>query len=132
MQYSLDTNIVVDIIRGNLRLKLKLQELENKQITCCITPIVLSELFKGAYKAQRQNEAIKLVEDFAENVDFLDFNESACRFFGQRHAELLRLGKQTQEADLMIGAISLAHDAILVTNNQKDFHNIRGLKIESW
>ncbi|MBI4140719.1 type II toxin-antitoxin system VapC family toxin [Candidatus Woesearchaeota archaeon] len=132
MMYSLDTNIIVDILRGDTRLKSKLQELNDKQINCCITPIVLAELFKGVYKAQRQSEALKLVEDFVQNLQLLDFNEYACRLFGQRHAELLRLGKQTQELDLMIASISLAHDAIVVTNNHKDFHNIRGLKIESW
>jgi tRNA(fMet)-specific endonuclease VapC len=34
--------------------------------------------------------------------------------------------------DLKIAAIVLAHDATLLTRNQKDFSQIQGLKIEDW
>ena len=132
MLYCLDTNIIIDILRGDEALRSSVENAINKRNTLCINPIVLSELFKGAYLAEKSHEAVELVEDFMNGVELLDFNEQACRIFGQRYTELKRRGKQTQEADLMIGAISLAHNAVLVTRNEKDFINIFGLKIETW
>lgn len=126
--HCLDSSVIVDILRGDATLREKLQGEE----TFCITPIVLAELFKGAYLAKRQQDALKLVEDFAHSVELLDFSESACRIFGQKFAELKKLGKNTQEADLMIGCIAAAHGATLVTRNPKHFAGIQGLKIEVW
>ncbi len=130
MKYCFDTNVIIDILRGDTALKSKLEGLTTQEI--CITPIILAELFKGAYVAERHKEALALVEDFCQNVELLDFNEAACKLFGQKYAELTKQGKQTQEADLMIASICMSNDVILVTKNQKDFVNIRGLKIAQW
>ncbi len=126
--YCLDSSVVIDILRGDTTLRDKLQGEE----TFCITPLVLAELFKGAYLAERQQDALKLVEDFAHSVEIVDFSESACKIFGQKFVELKKLGKNTQEIDLMIGCIAAAHGVMLVTRNPKHFANIRGLKIEVW
>ena len=130
MKYCLDTNIIIDILRGNEQLRAKISEIPAGQT--CITPIVLSELFKGAFLAQRQQEAVELVEKFADSVEMLDFSPDACKLFGRKYAELAKEGKQTQEPDLMIGCIAMANNTVLVTKNQKDFSNIKGLKILAW
>ena len=116
-------------MRGDLAIKKKLEGLGEMQAYFCINPIVLCELFKGAFGAERQHEAISFLEDFINSFEFLEFREDACKLVGEKHAELKRKGKQTQGMDLMIGCIALAHDATLVTRNPKDFVNIKGLKI---
>lgn len=37
-----------------------------------------------------------------------------------------------EDADIFIGAISIWYDSILITNNEKHFKRIEGLKIENW
>ncbi len=132
MLYCLDTNIVIDLLRGDKRLQATIESCIREKIGFCMTPIALAELFKGAYLAARQKDALRLVEDFVHSVELLNFTEQACKLFGYFHAELRKQGKQTQDADLMIGSIALAHDAALVTRNGKDFKNIAGLKIIEW
>ncbi len=127
MTYCLDTNVVIDIFRGDQQLKSKIMAM-NKY---AITPIVLCELFKGAFLAQRQEEALKLVNDFVQTVDILDCNYEACELFGKWYADLKKQGKQTQEMDLMIACTALAHHSILVTRNAKDFKHIEGLSVMS-
>lgn len=128
--YCLDTNVIIDLFHGDERIRSKIEELRERY-SFSITPIVLSELFKGAFLAKNKKEALKLVEEFAHSVEFLDFNERSCRIFGENYAELKRTGKQTQEADLMIASIAVAHNNILVTRNPKDFINIKSLKVLS-
>ena len=132
MLYCLDTSIVIDIFYGDRSLLSKLEALKNQNVVFCIASISLAELYKGAYLAQKQKEALKLVEEFSQNIEFLDLTKDACKLFGQKYLELKKQGKQTQEADLMIGCIALANNATFATRNLKDFSNIKGLKVMQW
>ncbi len=132
MLYCLDTNIIIDFFRKDLLIKSNIEDSIKKQISLCVTTITLAELFKGAYNSQKQEESLTLIYDFIGRVDLIDFNIDACRLFGQKHAELAKQGKQTQQPDLMIASIVLAHNATLVTRNYKDFINIQDLKLLIW
>lgn len=125
--HCLDTNIIIDLFRGDQKIKVAVAQFEHY----CITPIVLCELFKGAYLAAKKEEALKLIEEFISSAEIIEFDEFSCRIFGQQYAHLKKQGKLTQEADLMIGSVARAHNAILVTRNPKDFENIQGLKVIS-
>ncbi len=132
MLYCLDTNIVVDFFQNEKEIVQKMSELEQQQVTIVCTPIILCELYKGAYLGSRQKERLDLVDAFLKRARILEFTEYAGNIFGQRYAELQKQGKQTQEFDLMIASICIAHNAILVTRNRKDFANIKDLKIVAW
>ncbi|MBI4016313.1 MAG: type II toxin-antitoxin system VapC family toxin [Candidatus Aenigmarchaeota archaeon] len=125
--YCLDSNIIIDMFRGDNKLKEKINSFEHY----CITPIVLCELFKGAYLAEKQEKALKLVEEFVHSTELLEFSGHACKIFGHNYSYLKKKGKQTQERDLMIASIAMANNAMIVTRNIKDFENIPALKIIS-
>lgn len=129
MLYCLDTNVIVDLLHGDRNLKLKIEDIEKNNVNFCITPVTLTELFKGAFAAEKREQAIRLVEDFCQSFGLLDFSKEACKIAGEKYAELKKLGKQTQESDLMIASIALSHGAVLLTRNQKHFSNIQGLKL---
>ena len=132
MQYCLDTNIIIEIIRNNSDVIRRMQELEAQQVTISTTHITVCELYKGVFLAQKQKEPLQLIQEFLKNIELIEFRESACRIFGEQYAQLKALGKQTQEFDLMIASICIAHNAILITRNKKDFENIKALKIVAW
>ena len=52
--------------------------------------------------------------------------------FGKLKADLEKDGKIIDDADLFIAACALANDAVLVTNNEKHFKRIKGLKLANW
>lgn len=132
MIYMLDTNVIIDIIRGSTLLRAKAESLSRDENSFCINPIVLSELFRGAYLSADTKSAITLIEDITHSFELLDYNESSCRIYGERYSELKKQGKPTQEFDLIIGCIAIAYNATLITKNAKDFTNIRGLKVIAW
>ncbi len=127
MRYCIDTNIIIDFFRGDHTIQSKMQG--NK---FCINVLILCELYKGAYLAAHPKEALSFVEEFAQSVEILDFNTESCEIFGELHAGLTKKGKQTQEIDLMIASIAIAHRVPLITRNKKDFVNIPGLDLIEW
>lgn len=132
MLYCLDTNIVIHFFRKDTETLQKMKDLEEKQVTITINPVVLCELFRGIHLAQEQKNASDLVEKFLKSVSIMEFTEQAARVYGKLYAELKKSGKQTQEFDLMIASICIAHSAILITKNRKDFANIKDLKMVVW
>lgn len=130
--YCFDTNIVIDIFRGDKLLQDKLLLVQKLGAEASITMLSLCELLKGAYQAARKDEALKLVNDFAKSLRLLNLTRTSCDLFGMDHAFLRMEGKTVPEFDLLIGCIAKAEGKILVTRNEKHFKNIPDLKIEVW
>jgi tRNA(fMet)-specific endonuclease VapC len=61
-------------------------------------------------------------------LTILPFDEAAARLFENLKRRGLRVGTM----DLKIGAICLAHDALLLTRNVADFEKVPGLRVENW
>ena len=132
-KYCLDSNAVTDILRkrqdvlGQLELALQ----ANSEIF--IPSIVYYELvrgFKAAKSYHRLSEFYLFYESFSHL--FLDRTntatlEKAADIYAQLHK-----GRQIEDNDVYIAAISLANDCILVTDNIKHFGRIEGLKIINW
>ena len=128
--YCLDTSIVVAIFRGEKGIENKIKGIDPDKIF--FTDITLCELFKGAYKSRNQEKDIALVRDFLNNFRFLGLTAVSCEIFGKDLNTLARIGKLTQEFDLIIASIAKENDLILVTRNIKHFENIPDLKLEEW
>lgn len=128
--FCLDTNIVIDFFRNEPDICKKVEELPEELL--CTSAIVVSELFKGAFVSRNPEKSVQEVENYVDVCEFIDFDDNSCRIFGKRYTELQKLGKMTQELDLMIASICIAHNTTLVTRNGKDFKNIRGLKVIEW
>ncbi|MBI5392933.1 type II toxin-antitoxin system VapC family toxin [Candidatus Woesearchaeota archaeon] len=130
MNYCLDTNVIADIFRGNNVIKLNFEKIQNDPLF--IPPIVLCELYKGAFLSNKTQDSLQFINQFRVSVHFIHFDENACLIYGKLYAYLQKKGKPTQEADLMIASIAIAHDLVLITKNGKDFANIPELKLEVW
>jgi len=63
-----------------------------------------------------------------DTVTHQPFAEQATEIHQRLLAQKLRIGAQ----DLQIAAIVLAHDAILVTANQRHFAQVPALQLEDW
>jgi tRNA(fMet)-specific endonuclease VapC len=57
---------------------------------------------------------------------------TAAETYGTIRAELEAKGEMIGNNDLWIAAHALADSLILVTNNEKEFRRVRGLKIQNW
>jgi predicted nucleic acid-binding protein len=118
-QYLIDTNVISDYFSAALSNKATdfldtvINSIPNLSI---ITQIEL--LCWNIDSTTEQN-----VKDFADSV-VLDISPEVIE-----HCVVLRKNKKIKTPDAIIAATALAHDYTLITNNEKDFVNIKGLKI---
>jgi tRNA(fMet)-specific endonuclease VapC len=62
----------------------------------------------------------------------LDFDQLAAVQYGMIRSNLESEGKPIGPLDLLIAAQTKSRNLILVTNNEKEFRRVEGLKIENW
>ncbi|RJQ22501.1 type II toxin-antitoxin system VapC family toxin [Candidatus Woesearchaeota archaeon] len=126
MRYFLDTNVVIRFLKAEPKVVERMREIVEQQVF--ISSIVAAELYRGVFLSESKREAQKVAE-FITRVGIIDFDHAAARICGEQYAALKRAGKLTQEFDLLIASVCLAHDGVFVTMNGKDFRNIEGLKL---
>jgi len=125
MLYMLDTNICSYIIKGYI----PKEKLIDKKIA--ISSIVASELLYGA-KKKNSKKLIKIVDLFLDSFEIYDFDKSAAKEYAKIRVNLEKKGLVIGAYDLQIAAHAKSLNAILVTNNIKEFNRIKGLKLENW
>ena len=130
--FCLDTNIIIDIFRGNTALKNKMLQFKDTPAKFYITSITLCELFKGAYKSKNREKAIELITKFYKSVKVLTFDLASTNLFGLNHNLMEKKGKKVPEADLMIASLAMANNCILITKDLKHFNHIPNIKLEKW
>ena len=128
--YCLDSGIIIANFRGDELIKERLHNLSVEELF--ITPVVLCELYRGAFLSSNSEKNKLLVEKLLERVNILNFDISACEIFGRAYKNLKQSGKLTQESDLMIASICISNNVTLITRNKKHFENIKGLKLLEW
>lgn len=129
--YMLDTNICSFIIREkplSVKEKLKIVSKDNEVV---ISSIVASELLYGAYK-KGSPKLITAVKTFIDFFEVLPFDLNAAEEYGKLRSYLEKKGNIIGAYDLQIAAHALSLNAVLVTNNTKEFSRIEKLKIEDW
>ena len=127
----LDTNICSYIIRNQREaIKKKLKEVENEH-RVALSTIVVSELLYGAYK-KGSKKLIEVIKNFIEYFTIYEYDLKAAEEYGKLRTELERKGKVIGAYDLQIAAHALSLEAILVTNNEREFKKVKHLKIENW
>ena len=130
LKYMLDTNIVIYTIKNKPKIVREAFIKHHGQM--CITTITLMELVYGAEKSANPERNLREVEGFAARLDVLPYDNSAAIHTGQIRAELAKDGKPIGPYDQMIAGHARSQGLRLVTNNEKEFERVPGLRIENW
>ena len=129
--FLLDTSIVIYIRQRRpealLRRFQKLREGE-----AAILVITYGELIYGAQKSGQRAAATERLKEMVLTLPALPLPEAAAASYGKIRAELEAKGEMIGNNDLWIAAHALASDLVLVTNHEKEFRRVRGLKIQNW
>ena len=122
IRYLIDANCAVYAMDvGNERLKVRLADCNEGEIG--ISAISYAEV---AYGTQIGNPPPpEVLEAFISAIPLLPFDEAAA-------GEYARLPFKRARFDRFLAAHALSIGAIVVTNNEEDFADVPGLKIENW
>lgn len=131
LRYLLDTNIFIYIRQGRpeevVRRFSKLRPGE-----AAVSIISYGELFFGASKRGGRPEDLDRLRALMGLLPCLTIPESAAEIYGTIRADLESRGQVISNNDLWIAAHALASGLTLVTNNEKEFRRVRGLKVQNW
>jgi tRNA(fMet)-specific endonuclease VapC len=126
----LDTNICIYLINAKPPAVLaRFQKYRLGDIGLC--SVVAAELAFGVAKSGsvRNRQALEM---FLAPLTVLPFDESAIWAYGDLRADLERRGTPIGSLDTMIAAHALSQQALLVTNNTREFAKVPGLQLDNW
>jgi tRNA(fMet)-specific endonuclease VapC len=130
MPYLLDTNILSALLRhpsGQIAQRLGRHAADE----VCTSIIAASELRFGAVKCGSAKLSTA-VEGLLARLQTMPFESPADRFYAQVRTHLETAGTPIGANDMLIAAHTLALDCTLVTDNDREFSRIEGLRIENW
>lgn len=126
--YLLDTNICIDFVDG--RSEAAAQRVEAAfRSGLGISSITAGELLVGARNSADTAEDARRIEAFIKVMRCHDFDDEAARSYARIARQI---GVKCKSFDRLIAAHALALGYVLVTNNEADFADVPGLKVENW
>jgi tRNA(fMet)-specific endonuclease VapC len=131
MRFMLDTNTCVDLIRQrDDRILRKMQRLMPDDL--CVSSVTLSELEYGAAKSADPGKNRLALAEFMTPLHVVPYDDTVAPVYGRVRTELERMGTPIGPLDTMIAAHALSLGLTVVTDNEREFRRVPGLKVQNW
>ncbi|MEM2959455.1 MAG: type II toxin-antitoxin system VapC family toxin [Candidatus Freyarchaeota archaeon] len=131
MNYILDTNIIIALMKNIVKIKRKVQEaiFYGKEVS--FNGISYYEIKRGLLAANATKQ-LGIFDELCKtfNVSLLD-SQIIFDKASEIYADLKGRGELISDADILIGAIAITQNYILVTDDT-DFQRIKGIVLENW
>ncbi len=129
MRYMLDTNICIYLMRHHP------PQVIERFSRCDLGDVVMSsitlaELRFGALVSPQRAREDRALAGLLEDVPALPFDEPAAASYAAVRAALRE--RRRDALDRLIAAHAVAAECVLVTNNEADFRDCPGLRVENW
>ena len=130
--YLLDTNTCIYAIRRRPPVvQARLNAIGPDEVAMSV--VVAMELEVGAMRAAEHGRIYApAVRRWLAAFNVLPLGDDAREHFARVKCDLMNRGQMIGPMDLLIAAHALSLGATLVTNNQREFKRVKGLKIENW
>jgi tRNA(fMet)-specific endonuclease VapC len=130
MPYLIDTDIIINSIKGNSTVNKNIEKYAT--IPKAISIITFGELLYGAKKSQQKDKNTAIIYRLAEIFPIVGITRSTIEAFTDIKIALDKKGEGIEDFDLLIAATALSLNYTLITNNTKHYKRIDGLQIENW
>jgi len=130
-RFLLDTNICIYIRqRRPDQVLRRFQKLRPGEAVLSV--ITYGELLYGAAKSAQRHEALEQLRELIQLLPALSLLETAAETYGRIRAELESKGQMIGNNDLWIAAHAITAGLTLVTNNEREFRRVPGLRMQNW
>lgn len=130
VKFLLDSDICIFVMKR--RTPALLRRLDQRATISAIPIVAYGELAFGEVMSARREEAAAHLAALLETLQVVPLPLEAARRHAEIRAQLQRLGQPIGSNDLWIAAHALADDLTLVTNNEREFQRVPGLRVENW
>jgi tRNA(fMet)-specific endonuclease VapC len=130
-RFLLDTNIVIYIRRRHPEQVITRFE-RLKAGEAALSVISYGQLLYGAEKSLMRDRAFGQLEELASLLQVLPLPAEAAGIYGAIRADLEVKGQMIGGNDIWIAAHAKARNLTLVTNNEREFKRVAGLRIQNW
>jgi tRNA(fMet)-specific endonuclease VapC len=130
-RYLLDTNICI-YIRQKRPEEVLLRFRKLRPGEAALSVITYGELLYGGAKSKQRVAALERLRELVHLLPAIPLPETAAETYGTIRADLESKGQMIGNNNLWIAAHALAAGLTLVTNNEKEFRRVRGLKVQNW
>ena len=129
--YMLDTNICIYVLKNHSdKLRRKFKAIKD----ICISSVTYGELCFGIENGNNnlKEERWRQLEVFTQRLLIDSLDENAGKHYGSIRAQLKKEGVPIGNNDLLIAAHARSINAVLVTNNVREFNRVPNLVVENW
>ncbi|WP_206950615.1 type II toxin-antitoxin system VapC family toxin [Trinickia acidisoli] len=128
-RYMLDTNMCIYLMKNQP------EQIANRFAQCYVGDVVMSaityaELEYGVAASSNRTRERRNLASLIEDIRVAPFDSAAAAAYGPIR-EATRERKK-DHLDKLIAAHAAALDVVLVTNNERDFVDYPGVKLENW
>ena len=130
MKYLLDTDTCIYALKQRTAVLERM--LSRSRADVAVSVITEAELRTGAAKSSAPVKTMRLVENFLRPLTLVEFTSSDAASYANVRAKLERAGKPIGPFDTLIAAQAVGRKLILVSNNEREFGRVVGLRLENW
>ena len=130
-RYLLDTNICI-YIRQKRPPDLLHRFEKLRPGEAVISVVTFGELLFGAEKSAHRTAALERLRELQIFLSVLPLPEASADNYGKIRAELESKGEIIGNNDLWIASHALSLGLILVTNTDREFSRVSGLRTQNW
>lgn len=131
VQYLLDTNAVVEIMRQPLCLVARRLVESGGVSYCAISDITLYELYAGAYASQNVQKNVEAVDRLTQWLHVIP-SAQAYKDAARQKASLRSHGQLIEDVDILIGSTAVVTGRVLVSANGKRLSRLKGIQVADW
>ena len=128
-QYLLDTNICIFYLKGQYNLNKKIAEVGEEN--CFISEMTVAEMKYGTENSKTAEIMRPIVEAFIPKFIVIPIYAS-LDIYAKEKASLRKNGLLIDDFDILIGATSINHNMVMVTNNVSHLKRLNNIVIEDW
>jgi tRNA(fMet)-specific endonuclease VapC len=126
-----DTDILSFYFKGDQKVVDKFNDYLREFDIINISIITYYEIL-GGLKFKKAERQIKEFEEFVTNNTIIHISEESAKISGDIYADLRQKGITIGTSDILIAGIAIENELTLITNNERHYESIKGLKLENW
>jgi tRNA(fMet)-specific endonuclease VapC len=131
IRYMLDTNMCI-YLRQNRPPEVTTRFRQMQHGDVVLSVITYGELLYGAERSQQRTRALESLARLVSLLPILPLPEEAASAYGEIRTTLEKRGQMIGGNDLWIAAHAKSARLTLVTNNEREFNRVPGLKLQNW